>query len=257
MARNPDGPIEKMFHRRMLSRWTAAARKAVDADLSVLRAQRQQARQLSIPLQDLTHIADSRLALPRLGSNSFHRPVGTDWAWRPAAWRAALPARGIAPAVNKTALGREVKLFHDCRCTEIALRQVRNKGERDLAPFGIALEVFCFDGNFLSLAIDLPNAACVGLRKRHLIRLTAVITTDFPLTVLARLNIKHGPNTDQSLKRLELEKDEITVDYDLAYGNINETQVERVWVDLMFENPHMNLIRIRDLTFCRYPRAAL
>lgn len=257
MARNPNGPIQRVLHRRMLARWTKAARNAADADLSVLRAQRQQARQLRAPLQELTHIADSRLALPRIGSNSFHRPAGTDWAWRPAPWRAALPQRGVAPALNKSALGSDVTLFHDCKTTEIALRQVRNTHEHDLAPFGVALEVFRFDGNFLSLVVDLPNTACAGLRKRHLIRLSAVITTEMPITVLARLNVKHGPNTDQDLKRLELENQEITAEYDLAYGQINEARIERVWVDLMFENPQMNLIAIRDLTFCRFPRAAL
>lgn len=257
MARIPNGPIERLLHRRMLSRWKRAAKGAADADLSVLRAQRQQARELSGPLQELTHIADSRLALPRIGSNSFHRPAGTDWSWRPAPWRAALPMRGVAPAPNKSALGADITLFHDCKTTEIALRQVRNTSDRDLAPFGVTLEVFRFDGNFLSLVVDLPNAACEGLRKRHLIRLSAMITAEVPLNVLARLNIKHGPNTDQSLKQFGLENPEITAEYDLAYGQINEARIERIWVDLMFENPQMNLITIRDLTFCRFPRAAL
>ena len=257
MARNPNGPIEKILHRRTLSRWTEAARAAPDADLAVLRAQRQQARQLRGPLQELTHIADSRLALPRIGSTTFPRPAGTDWSWRPQAWRAALPVRGHAPAQNKAALGSELTLFHDCQKTEIALRQTRNQRDHDLAPFGIALEVFRFDGNYLSLVVDLPHAACEGLRKRHLIRLAAVIEAEVPVTVLARLNVKHGPNTDQNLQTLPLDHDDVFIEFDLAYGQMNETRVERIWVDLMFQNPQMNQITIRDLNFSRYPRAEL
>lgn len=257
MPRNPNGPIEKFLHRRTLSRWTQAARTAPDADLAVLRAQRQQARQLRGPLQELTHTADSRLALPRIGSTTFPRPAGTDWSWRPQAWRAALPVRGHAPAQNKTMLGSELTLFHDCQQTEIALRQTRNQRDHDLAPFGIALEVFRFDGNYLSLVVDLPHAACEGLRKRHLIRLAAVIESEVPVNTLARLNVKHGPNTDQNLQTLPLDNSDVFVEFDLAYGQMNETRVERIWIDLMFQNPQMNQITIRDLNFSRYPRAEL
>ena len=257
MARDANGPIDRILHRRTLARWTAAARAAADADLSVLRAQRQQARQLRGPLQELTHTADSRLALPRIGSTTFPRPAGTDWSWRPQAWRAALPLRGHAPAQNKTALGNELTLFHDCQTTEIALRQTRNQRDQDLAPYGVALEVFRFDGNYLSLVVDLPPSACEGLRKRHLIRLAAVVETEVPVTVLARLNVKHGPNTDQNLQTLPLDHDDVFIEFDLAYGQMNETRVERIWVDLMFQNPQMNQITIRDLNFCRYPRAEL
>ncbi len=257
MAKYLSGLVDRLLHRRALTRWTAAARAAPDAELSILRAQRQRARQLRGPLQELTHIADSRLALPRIGSNAFARPAGTDWAWRPQAWRAALAKRGLAPARNKMSLGGEVTIFHDCAATEIALRQTRNQQDRDLAPFGLALEVFQFDGNFLSLVIDLPALACVGLQKRHLIRLAAVIDAERPINVLARLNVKHGPNTEQVLLTLPQQDDDVMVEFDLAYSQMNESRVARIWVDLMFENPQMNQISIRDLTFCRYPRAAL
>jgi len=30
-----------------------------------------------------------------------------------------------------------------------------------------------------------------------------------------------------------------------------------VWLDLIFESPEMNQVTIRDLTFCRYPRAEI
>lgn len=257
MAQNPNSPVHRILHRRTLARWMAAARAAADADLSVLRAQRQQARQLRAPLQELNHIADNRLALPRIGSTTFARPAGTDWSWRPQAWRGALPKRGHAPAENKVMLGNELTLFHDCQTTEIALRQTRNLRDQDLAPFGVALEVFRFDGNYLSLVVDLPHAACEGLQKRHLIRLAAVIEAEVPVTVLARLNIKHGPNTDQNLQTLPLEQDDVFVEFDLAYGQMNEVRVERIWVDLMFQNPKMNQITVRDLNFSRYPRAEL
>ena len=249
--------VERLLYRRFLARLRTAVRKAPDADLSVLRAQRQRARQLRTPLQELSHIADSRLARPRIGSTIFARPAGTDWSWRPQGWRAALPLRGLAPAASKAMLGSELTLFHDCPASEISLRQDRNRRERDLAPFGVTLEVFGFQGTYLSLVVDLPQTACTGLRRHHLVRLSATVEAEAPVTMLARLNVKHGPNTDQNLQSLPLDGPDAFVEFDLAYGQINETRVERIWVDLIFENPMMNRITLHDLTFCRYPRAAL
>lgn len=249
--------VENLLYRRVLSRLRAAVRAASDADLSDLRAQRRRARQLRAPLQDLIHIGNDRLSLPRIGSTTFTRPAGTDWSWRPQGWRGALPLRGLAPARNKAMLGSELTLFHDCPDDEISLRQDRNRRERDLAPFGVTLEVFGFQGTYLSVVVDLPQAACTGLRRHHLFRLSAMVEAEVPVTMLARLNIKHGPNTAQNLQTVPLEGPDAFVEFDLAYEEINENRVERIWVDLIFENPRMNRITLHDLTFCRYPRAAL
>ena len=40
---------------------------------------------------------------------------------------------------------------------ELTLRQIRNTRESDVAPFGLRMDVFRFDGSFLSLVIDLPE----------------------------------------------------------------------------------------------------
>jgi hypothetical protein len=75
--------------------------------------------------------------------------------------------------------------------------------------------------------------------------------------IFARLNIKQGPNTEQIVRELPLGQDEVMVEFDLAYTKMNEKRVEQLWVDLIFENPQMNQIIIRDLTFSRQPRAEL
>ena len=117
------------------------------------------------------------------------------------------------------------------------------------------MDVFRFDGSFLSLLLDLPEQAMMGLQRRHLIRLDTIIELEKPIEIFIRLNIKHGPNTEQLVRELPLHEDEIAVEFDLAYSNINEKRVERAWVDLIFENPQMSQVIIRDLTFCRHPRA--
>ena len=257
MAAGKFGLLDRLLHRRALARWTQAAQHAEEAELEKLRLQSHQARQLRARLDALAHVADSRLALPRIGSNSFVRPGGTLWSWRPQVWRGPLGQRGIASVETKTPLGDEVVLYHDCKISELTVRQVRNMREADLAPFGLRMDVFRFDGSFLSLVLEAPKGAVVGLQRRHLIQLKTIIEVEKPIEVFARLNIQHGPNTEQLTLELPMSKDEIMVEFDLGYSDLNEKRIEKMWVDLIFEGPEMNQITIRDLTFCRYPRAEL
>jgi len=257
MASSKFGMIDRLLHRREIARWSKAARQANEAELETLRQQRQRARQLRGKLDQLTHVAGSRLALPRIGSNSFSRPGGTLWSWRPQLWRGPLGQRGHAAAVNKTHLGDEVVLYHDCKISELTLRQVRNLREEDLAPFGLQMDVFRFDGSFLSVVLEMPPKAVEGLQRRHLIQLRTIMESEKPIEVFARLNIKHGPNTEKIVLELPIDQNEVMVEFDLAYSDLNEKRIENMWVDLIFEGPEMNQVTIRDITFCRYPRAEL
>ncbi len=223
--------------------------------LAHLRRERSQARKLRHYLNELITQADTRLALPMIGSHAFPKPHGTDWSWRPSLWRETLDIPGRASVLSKTKLGSELTLFHDCQQSELTLRQIRNTREADLAPFGLRMDVFNFDGSFLSVVLDLPEAAIAGLQKRHLIRMDTIVEMEKPLEIFARLNIQHGPNTEQIVRELPLHEEDIMVEFDLAYSRLNEKRIERGWVDIIFENPEMSQVVLRDLTFSRRPRA--
>ncbi|SMX40000.1 DUF6478 family protein [Octadecabacter ascidiaceicola] len=249
--------FEKLLSRRVRAFWSRAANAAGTTDLSLLRDQRNEARILRQKLDELTYIADSRLALPRIGSSTFPKPAGTDWSWRPQLWRGALPVKGMSSVDSKTMLGDEVTIFHDCQISELTLRQLRNTREADLAPFGLRMDVFRFDGSFLSLVLNLPQASCEGLLRRHLLRMDAIVEVEKPLEIFARLNVRHGPNTEQIVRELPMDGDKVMVEFDLAYTKLNEKRVEAMWIDLIFEGPEMNQVTIRDVTFSRHPRAEL
>lgn len=251
------GFFDKLLHRGNLRRWRKSAQQAGTMPLPQLRQQRNKARSLRSQLDRLIHIADGRLALPQIGSSFFPRPHGTDWSWRPELWRGPLPTPGLSSAPSKSQLGDEVTLFHDCEISELTLRQLRNSREEDLAPFGLRMDVFKFDGSFLSLVIDLPVEACHGLTRQHLLRIDGIIETEKPIEIFARLNIRHGPNTEQLVRELPLGERSMSLDYDLAYSNLNEKRIEKIWLDLIFEAPDMNQVILRDLTFARHRRANL
>ena len=257
MGKIGDTLWDATMYRRLLGRWAMSAREARSAKLSVLRRQNTRARQLRAHLNELIHIADERLSLPVIGSSSFSKPHNADWAWRPEVWRGPLPVRGISSVASKSKLGEEITLFHDCARSELTLRQLRNRHEADLAPYGLRLDVFNFDGSFLSLVLDLPEAAVTGLKRTHILRVDSLISMEKPIEIFLRLNIKYGPNTEQIVREFSRDQNNVTAEFDLAYANLNEKRVEKMWIDVIFENPQMNQITLRDLTFSRRPRAQL
>ncbi|WP_375174386.1 DUF6478 family protein [Pseudooceanicola sp.] len=247
--------LQRLFLWRELRQWSASAKAAETLDIPSLRVLRSRAKSLRQPLDRLIRKADERLALPARGSNIFPVPHGTDWSWRPALWRAPLPVPGLASVASRSRLGGEVTVHHDCIRSELSLRQRRNTREEDLAPYGLSMDVFAFDGTFLSLVVDLPAEVLTDLRKNHLIRLSTSIEVEKPIEIFARLNITHGPNTEQIVRDLPLNRAETMVEFDLAYSGLNEKRLEKAWLDLIFEDPQMNQIILHDVTFARCPRA--
>lgn len=250
--------MDRLIERRAARYWRRAADAAPTLDLDSLRGLRGRARGLQRQIDRFLHLAEGRLALPLIESNAFLKPPSADWAWRPAPWRGPLSAPGVAAAQNGSAIAEGATLFHDCQHSDLTLRQIRNTRQSDLAPFGLRLDVFRFDGSFLSLVLDLPDDMVATLRRRHLIRVDLSVTTEAPLEIFARLNIRHGPNTDQMVREFHLEPAvEPMVEFDLAYSKVNEKRIEKAWLDLIVEGPQMNQITLHDVTFSRRPRADL
>lgn len=249
--------LDRYIHRKALTRWQRDARAAPEAVLSELRQQRDDARRLRSELDALILQANSRLTRPVAGSTHFPKPLGTDWSWRPELWRYPQPRPGVASAPRKARINDEATLFHDCPRQEISTRQIRNTRKHDLSPFSLAVEVFGFEGSFLSLSIELPQEAVQGLTRQHLIRVDCHIEAERPQELFARLNIRHGPNAEQVLRKLDPTGPSNSVDFDLAHLPLNERRMDKVWLDIILDNPRMNRIVLQDLTVCRHHRADL
>lgn len=249
------GVLEAILHRRSLRRWKRASVTSQTLSLAALRTMRTRARELRKTLDRLLHVAEARLTLPAIGSNSIVKPLHTDWAYRPELWRGPIAPLGIVAVESKTQYGREATIYHDCSVTELTMRQIRNTRETDLAPFGLRMDVFRFDGSFLSLVVDFPKDAVDGLERRHVLRLMVEVEVEKPLEIFARLNVKHGPNVEQVVRELPIGSDEVMVEFDLAYTKMNEKRLESIWLDLIFEGAEMNQILLRDVTLTRRPRA--
>lgn len=241
--------------RKMQAYWAGVAEDAAGMDPFTLKQCRARARAMRRELDRVILAADHRLGPPALAAGLPRLPLGTDWAWRPDAWRGALALPGAVASGPKTELSDDLTLYHDCPLGEVVARQNRNTHEADRAPFGLAIDVFGFRGSFLSLAMPLPRDAVTGLRVRHLVRLDMVADSDRTLRGFVRLNIKHGPNVAQLVSGLPSDSSEKLAEFDLAYAGIDESRIESAWLDLIFNDAAMTRIDVRDVVVSRRPRA--
>lgn len=258
MSKTPTSFLKRMSQNRAVARWARFTRLAKTAPLADVRALLVDAEALHRELDEFRRVAEDRLAVPPHESDKMRHPLGTDRSWRPELWSTRLTTAAIAAAESRSALGAEVKVFHDCIDSELTLRQVRNKRADDLAPFGLRMDVFRFDGSFLSLVLDVPQMMLDRLRLTHLVRLDLRVELEKPLEMFARLNVKHGPNTEQIVREIPLNGSaETWVEFDLAYTKLNEKRIESAWIDVIFEGPQMNQVVLRDLNLSRHPRAEI
>jgi Family of unknown function (DUF6478) len=100
MAKAIDRFIDRFWHRGALRRWARLADGAGEMDLEDLQMLRGRAWGMRRHLDRVLHVAEGRLALPVIGSNAILRPMGTDWAWRPALWRGQIALPGLSSVLS-------------------------------------------------------------------------------------------------------------------------------------------------------------
>lgn len=226
---------------------------------------RDEARALARHLSLFVQASDAALAAPGSSVGLLSFPPGTDWRWRPMIFGGMMQPRGMVAPENGQRLGDEVALWHDCPHRALILQQRANRRATDLAPYGLQLEALGFAGSYLSLSLELPPEARAGLSKHHILRLDATLESERPITVYGRLNVAQGPNTETILRQLG---DPVpgrgsgrglgrVVEFDLGYTQLNQRAVDKLWLDLIFEAPHMNAVTLSDLILSRHSRADL
>ncbi|MBB1490743.1 MULTISPECIES: DUF6478 family protein [unclassified Paracoccus (in: a-proteobacteria)] len=259
MAFRPRRWLADAVRGRAATHWAAIAASTDRMSNGRLRAIQADALGLRASLDRFLSRAQFRLEGLGRAMDVLNLPPGTDWRWRPSFLSDRITPAGIAAPGNGQHLGDEAAVWHDCPSQALILRQMPNRNAADLAPHGLQLETLGFGGSYLSVAINLPPDSLDNLTRSHIIRLDATLSVERPMSIYARLNIGHGPNTDELLRHLGdlVPGDVLTraIEFDLHYLEINEKRLERMWLDLIFETPQMNSVRIRDLFFSRHLRA--
>ncbi|WP_339108854.1 DUF6478 family protein [Thioclava sp. GXIMD4216] len=247
------GLLNRLAYSRVMKHWHDCAAAAPDMTGEDLALLRKKAGSMAATASGLLGRIDRQTEQRFNAADAIDRPLGCDWAWRPQAFSMPVAPQAYVGAASGCCLGEDLTLFHDCPLQQLSLRQIRNSGRP--SPFGAELEVFGFQGSFLSLVVDLPPEAVQGFRLHHLVQLGLDVRMEEARPVYCRFNIQHGPNSDQLVSQMPVGGG--VVQFDLAYTKLNEKRLEKAWIDLIFEAPAMNKITLQDLTLLRHPRADL
>ncbi|NKX44945.1 DUF6478 family protein [Roseicyclus persicicus] len=240
---------------QMLKRWERALQTRAGLAPRDLAGLRREMLGVRSRIDRLSAEAETELLARSAGQDGIARPDQCDWAERGGPWRARLTPRGHVGFGSPLAIGAGVTLFHDATRSDLSLRQEPARRDATGPVFALVLEVYRFDGSFLSLVQDLPDAALQGLTLDHFFQVHLTMDREQPIEVYARLNIQHGPNHEQIVRQFAFDGDRGLAEFDLAYSRINEKRVEKGWLDLILEGPEMNRVAIRDMVVLRAPRA--
>jgi hypothetical protein len=238
-----------------LKRWQRALRTPEDLPAPELKRMNAEIRNMRDKLDTMAAQSRSALVSRTAGADGIERPDQCDWTTRPQPWREEMRPRGIVGLSSPQPLPGGAKIFHDATHADLSLRQERAPSWAAGAQFGIVLEVYRFDGSFVSIVQDLPPEALVGLTRNHFISIKLVADREQPVEIYARLNIQHGPNVEQMVRQVEFEGEQGQAEFDLAYTKINEKRLEKAWLDLIVEGPKMTRIALWDMVMLRAPRA--
>ncbi|PWK61502.1 DUF6478 family protein [Roseicyclus mahoneyensis] len=238
-----------------LRRWTRAMQSPGTLAARDLKAMHGQMRAARDRIDALAATAETELLIRAQGEDGIDRPDQCDWAERATPWRQKIKPRGHVRPGSPHDIGGGLTLFHDATEAELSLRQDPVPDSIRGPAFGLVFEVYRFDGSFLSLVQDLPEAALRGLTLNHFIAVHLRIAREQPVEVYARLNVQHGPNLEQIVRQFEFRDGIGRAEFDLAYSKINEKRLEKAWLDLIFEGPEMNRLAIWDMVVLRAPRA--
>lgn len=251
MGQQMPGLFERLGLGPSLKRWQRALQNGEALSAGTLRDIRQEIRGTRERLDALDAAAQSAL-LSRLARLVPGEPC--DWSERPAPWRKAMRPRGAVEIASPFPLTGGMTLFHDATDCNLSLRQEPDPAP-DGAPFGIVFDIYRFDGSFVSLVYDLPDAALSGLSLDHYVAVHVRAERERPVEVYARLNVQHGPNVEQLVREMDFKGEDGKAEFDLAYTRINDRRIEKAWLDLILESPEMTRIAIRDCVVLRAPRA--
>jgi hypothetical protein len=255
MGNERAGFLDRFGLSRTLNRWDRALQSPgalAPGDLSMMHGEMRATRNR---IDALAARAETEMLARLQPDDGIDRPDQCDWAERAAPWRQKITPRGHVHPGSPHKIGGGVTLFHDAAHADLTLRQDRVPPGIRGPAFGLVIEVYRFDGSFLSLVQDLSEAAIKGLTLNHFIAVHLRVTREHPIEIYARLNVQHGPNHEQIVRQFDIRGDIGRAEFDLAYTKINEKRLEKVWLDLILEGPEMNRLAIWDMVLLRAPRA--
>jgi hypothetical protein len=164
--------------------------------------------------------------------------------WCPRLWREAAPLPTLRGS-GSLRFDAELELFHD------SPRPIRGAGQYSAPsgaarPFALAIDVGDFAGSYLSLSLTLPRSLSEETRTGHLLAVRMWLEPQ-EVRVLARLNLVQGPDRHQVARRMSHGAGPASVEFDLHHSGVRDAPIDRIWLDVFFEEPAGRYLDCRDM----------
>lgn len=183
--------------------------------------------------------------------DGFQVPPKTQWAFTPAL-QTAVSSNGIAGHIlTGTELGPHVSLHHEVEGAEFAIERPEDYGT------GLVFDFSDFSGTFFSLAFALPEDGVLALGRQDLLRIILTTRAEQPFQAYARLNLCHGPNTEQIVRMIEIGAGESFAEFDIFYTEFEQKRATSAWVDLIINDPAHKRLALEQAIILRRARASL
>ena len=223
---------------------------SVDRDLTGMKAA--ELRALAAQLRQDIH--NSSASLARVETQIALGECGRV-RWRSQSLQQKLHPPVLSKPKSGSMLGDDLQVFHDCGARDLTVQQRRFTGGTDEAPFPIEIEVYQFEGSFLSIVQNLPEDLVQGAGDQDILELSFAIRSESECEMFLRLNVRHGPNESQLTRSCYTAARRQVQSFDLAEAELSHRSVDRIWIDVIFPDPAMNRIVVSDLVVRRRARA--
>ena len=245
--------IDGLRHRRVVRLLSRRATEMATLDADHVRALRKQARALHATAAQTIAAADQVLGDGDGGTWLPQLPPRTDWVHRPAVWTTPLSPATLAAVPSGHGLGDGISVHHDGSDDSILIRQIDTTGPTGIDRRALMMEADGFRGSFLSLAVGFPAAALRNLGNGLVFRADISMERPAQAEIFARLNLRHGPNTEKIIHSIA--PNARHAEFDIYYADLDPENVTDIWLDVIFNAPTSSRLILHDLVLSRHPRA--
>lgn len=183
--------------------------------------------------------------------DGFSVPPKTQWGFTPSLQNSVTQDEISGQILTGTSLGPHVTLHHDGDNLAFSIQRPDDYGTGLLFEFGD------FPNGFFSLAFELPAEGVLALSRQDLLRFIVQTQTDEPFQAYVRLNMRHGPNTEQIVRMLDIGDGTTCVEFDLFYTEYEQKHASSAWIDLIFNDPAHKKVALERVIILRRARASL
>ncbi len=181
----------------------------------------------------------------------FHVPPKTQWGFTPSLQNGVTQGGISGNILTGTALGPHVTLHHGGDGAQFSIQQTDDYGT------GLVFDFGDFESDFFSLAFELPLEGVLALGRQDLLRFVLRSQANETFQAYARLNLCHGPNTEQVVRMIDIGAGESFAEFDIFYTEFEPKRATSAWIDLIINDPAHKRITLEEVIILRRARASL